>query len=98
MYSSDIGFAAWLDEMKGLEILRLGKRLVKSVRGGPNGTFDKSFEGDNDHDRVERMGDMLANIIARALVHVCTYRRKPPISYHRRLRHTQANRARKGPR
>ncbi len=29
--------------------------------GGPNGTFDEGFKGDDD--RVERMGDLLANII-----------------------------------
>jgi len=32
-----------------------------ALLGGPNGTFDEGFEGDED--RVERMGDMLANII-----------------------------------
>ena len=50
----------------------LRKRMIAKVRGivqrardallgGPNGTFDEGFEGDDD--RVERMGDMLANII-----------------------------------
>ena len=68
---------SWLQPTKGdyylqrLSVL-LRKRMTAKVRGivqrardallgGPNGTFDEGFEGDDD--RVERMGDMLANII-----------------------------------
>jgi hypothetical protein len=68
---------SWLQPTKGdyylqrLSVL-IRKRMTAKVRGivqrardallgGPNGTFDEGFEGDED--RVERMGDMLANII-----------------------------------
>ena len=37
------------------------QRTRDVLLGGPNGTFDEGFEGEDD--RVERMGDMLANII-----------------------------------
>ena len=71
---ADLG--SWLQPTKGGYYLQLSvllrKRMTAKVRGivqrarhallgGPNGTFDEGFEGDDD--RVERMGDMLANII-----------------------------------